>query len=1419
MKPTHSSRFAAEPLESRIAPALLIHGANYLTSGQSGETSLGENAVTIVKVTSGSALVYFEFGEIVGISVGPNAGLEITGNVFGDIVGNLTAAGRLSDSDGDPANGEDGGVLLPNSIVGIKTSRLGTQNGDIHAILTGGSIAGLSINGEIEGIYAGDGVFRTDSDIALGGVVAFTIGRDIDDVTPGVQSLFDLNPLEPGVQSGLSLAKADAVMLAGASIKNVKIETANELQIFSGSGNPNGSAVAKGGAGGNIENIALTSAFTATGGLSYLIFAGDGASGATGGAGGSVLGVIEKASNGAASIFGGEGGKGSTGIGGAGGSVNKLDLQSDSTSYTVVAGNGGAGIGGGAGGSLLGNNFSGKNPSSGLIVSADFNGDGAADVVVIDSGTGAMVLNENSGDGTAFTQKVQYVDAGMNDITTIDTLGTTPADAVAADIDGDGDLDLIVAYRNSSALGVFLNDGLGDFYDEVVGEITGFTVELGINPSLIAVGDFSGDSRLDVAAVAVGATSSTLVVAVGALDASDKPTFSLRDVTQTFAAPAADIVTAPIAGGLDDLYIGFRTGSIGALVATGQAEGDVFELRKTLGGGNEGISGGIANLDVDSTGQHLLALGSTSKAIELYAIQDDGQLFIEPGPSIVAKAGRPLVARFIANPDPEIADSIGVLFSLSAGSRFDVYDPVEPDADPLTEDAAYETGATSSTAASLKNFALSGDRDDLGVAALGGSLSRFFFNNGLDEFDAFAQPFAGKVVVVQAGDGGEAANLGSVQGKGGAGGSVIGINAEAQEVTVLAGLGGGSQSGPAGAGGSVVNPATFITAGNVSIAPKLLAEVTLTVAAGSGGTASSPGAKASGGAGGSIAGIFASLNEGLISIAAGDGGDGFGGAAGAGGGVKDSTALASAASVSVVAGSGGTALTGKAAGGIGGSISNFKYTLQLDEAAEANERAYTASLIAGDGGGSTFGLGGAGGSIAGVTIFIDPSDVQATAVDSTALVELIAGDGGSGATGGNGGGVQKVKAHVVFDQTTDEGLIVRNFAVARIDGGNGGEGIAGNGGNGGSLGTLLLEGFTGYDDDSVSSEPPILAGAGSGGDGTVKGGAGGAIAGLIAQNVKFNENSDIAATQLFGALIVGGDGGRGGFSDGGKGGDVSGLQIGVRFGSLDVFAGRGGIGGLDVAALAGKGGAGGTVSRSVLGSVTPDSDGVVAVAGEGGGGRTAGGAGGALTGLILNTSQSDTGTAGILYAGDGGAASSAGGKGGKGGDITAISQAKDLNSVINTIEAGNGGEALAGTGGNGGSVANVKVLGFLGRPTSSTDRLGVFDEFGYAQGVFSGRGGAGLVNGIAGSVSQITARQIAAIAASVDVNNLFGIASKVSGVTADLIGYEVTRDNVFENVNGTGGESPSTVEAIDGFILAAAIQNVKVTRPGFVFTA
>src|SRR5207245_1396781 len=104
------------------------------------------------------------------------------------------------------------------------------------------------------------------------------------------------------------------------------------------------------------------------------------------------------------------------------------------------------------------------------------------------------------------------------------------------------------------------------------------------------------------------------------------------------------------------------------------------------------------------------------------------------------------------------------------------------------------------------------------------------------------------------------------------------------------------------------------------------------------------------------------------------------------------------------------------------------------------------------------------------------------------------------------------------------------------------------------------------------------------------------------------------------------------------------------------------------------------------------------------------------------------------------------------------------------------------------------------------------------------RGGVGVAKGANGSVMNVTARQIAAIAAALDpITHHFGAAARVSSVKADLIGFDADRglgtpaDGVYNDALGTQ-LSPSTTAAKDGFILSQTpLVNVSGQRAGFVF--
>ena len=210
-----------ESLEARVAPAVLVNGGNLLGgSGNptTGETSTGGNTVTLIKVLSGQALVFFDSTghDITGISVGKHTKLDITGNVFGDIVTNLLPNGHLTDSDHNPANGEDGGILLGINIKGITTHKLGTENGDINRIISGGDAKNINVSGQLKGLYAGDGVFRDGSTIA---------------VSTGP---VDYNSVMAGLQNQFLLTQSLAESYISANINKVVVQTADQLEIFAG---------------------------------------------------------------------------------------------------------------------------------------------------------------------------------------------------------------------------------------------------------------------------------------------------------------------------------------------------------------------------------------------------------------------------------------------------------------------------------------------------------------------------------------------------------------------------------------------------------------------------------------------------------------------------------------------------------------------------------------------------------------------------------------------------------------------------------------------------------------------------------------------------------------------------------------------------------------------------------------------------------------------------------------------------------------------------------------------------------------------------------------------------------------------------------------------------------------------------------
>ncbi|PYJ96801.1 MAG: VCBS repeat-containing protein [Verrucomicrobia bacterium] len=138
----------------------------------------------------------------------------------------------------------------------------------------------------------------------------------------------------------------------------------------------------------------------------------------------------------------------------------------------------------------------GTNPVS--VAIGDFNGDGKSDLAVAITGTypaytnGGVSVLLGKGDGT-FEAAVNY------------GAGTNPVSVAVGDFNGDGKLDLAVANQGATpvsnqsrgTLSVLLGNGDGTFQAAV-------NYDAGTGPASVAVGDFNGDGKPDLAVANTG---------------------------------------------------------------------------------------------------------------------------------------------------------------------------------------------------------------------------------------------------------------------------------------------------------------------------------------------------------------------------------------------------------------------------------------------------------------------------------------------------------------------------------------------------------------------------------------------------------------------------------------------------------------------------------------------------------------------------------------------------------------------------------------------------------------------------------------------------------------------------------------------------------------------------------------------------
>jgi hypothetical protein len=163
------------------------------------------------------------------------------------------------------------------------------------------------------------------------------------------------------------------------------------------------------------------------------------------------------------------------------------------------------------------------------MMGADLNGDGNDDLI-------ALTANSLTNPTTANLSIFIYNSAGTQTVHTNYSISAGSSAFDVADIDGDADLDVVVAQTDTDAIVVFKNNGTGTFG-------TGTSYKVGDQPTAIRVSDFDGDGKADL--LVANAGDGTLSMLPGGSDGATTQAPTTQAPAGTTAEPSASTASTP----------------------------------------------------------------------------------------------------------------------------------------------------------------------------------------------------------------------------------------------------------------------------------------------------------------------------------------------------------------------------------------------------------------------------------------------------------------------------------------------------------------------------------------------------------------------------------------------------------------------------------------------------------------------------------------------------------------------------------------------------------------------------------------------------------------------------------------------------------------------------------------------------------
>lgn len=268
------------------------------------------------------------------------------------------------------------------------------------------------------------------------------------------------------------------------------------------------------------------------------------------------------------------------------------------------------------------------------LATGDFNHDGKTDLVVTESTNNTVILMLGDGRG------------GFSTSTTYQASSGSP---LVTDIDGDGNLDVVIAagHPDSLTASASINDNAEELITILFGKGDGTllgapTWAAGQVPSGIAAGDFNGDSKLDLAVTSSGSKDLWIFLGKGP-GLFQAPT----RLTITGAKPSA-IVAAKFNGDANsDLAVAdSASNKVHLMLAKG--DGTFFPA---VSYGVGGSPNSLVAVDLNGDGNIDLAVASPAAPAGVNILLNDGSGVFQPGKTVTAGAAPTTLASGDFNKD------------------------------------------------------------------------------------------------------------------------------------------------------------------------------------------------------------------------------------------------------------------------------------------------------------------------------------------------------------------------------------------------------------------------------------------------------------------------------------------------------------------------------------------------------------------------------------------------------------------------------------------------------------------------------------------------------------------------------------------------------------------------------------------------